>query len=132
MARTLAVLVVAALVVGCGGMGGGGDASMSPTFMISAAGLSPSAVEVMSGACVAFQNMDATAHEVTADDASVCPELMQAPSLAPGMTWSTCLSMGPKTCSFHDGSRMAATGAPDLAFAGTIQIDASMDMMPSM
>jgi hypothetical protein len=48
------------------------------------------------------------------------------------MAWSTCLSMGPKTCSFHDASRMAATGAPDLAFAGTIQIDASMDMMPSM
>ena len=131
MARSRVALVVAAALVGCGGMHDGG-APPSAAFVISAAGLSPQSVEVMSDACLVFQNTDAVAHQVQADDAFMCSELNEAQALAPGATWTACVSMGPKTCSFHDASPSAAAGTPAAGFAGTIRVDASMDMMPSM
>jgi hypothetical protein len=130
MAGSRAALAVAALALaGCGGMGGEGA---SPTFTLSATGLRPRSVEVMSEACLSFQNEDSVAHQVQADDPSMCSELVQAQPLVPGATWTACVSMGPKTCTFHDGSTSAAGGAQGSPFAGTIQIDAPMPMMPMM
>ena len=131
MARSrVALAVAAAALAGCGGMGSSGPAS--PTFTLSASGLSPRSVEVMSEACVSFQNSDAVAHQVQADDPSACSELVQAQPLAPGATWTACMPAGPRTCGFHDAS---AAAAPASAFAGAIQVDAPMTMpmtMPGM
>jgi hypothetical protein len=104
-------------------MGSSGPAAA--TFTLSASGLAPSTVEVMSEACVSFHNSDAVAHQVQADDPSACSELAQAQPLAPGATWTACMPMGPRTCAFHD----APTGAaPAAAFAGAVQVDAPMTM----
>jgi len=101
---------------------------------MSAARLTPRSLEVMSEGCLVFSNTDAVAHQVQADDGAMCSELMQAQPLAPGATWMACMSMGPKTCSFHDATAgAAAAGAQGSPFAGTIQVDAPMMMpMPMM
>jgi hypothetical protein len=130
MARSRLALAVAAAasLAGCGGMGGGGDGT-SATVTVSAAGLTPRSVEVMSEGCLLFRNTDAVAHQMQADDGAMCSELMQAQPLAPGATWTACMSMGPKTCSFRDVlADAAAAGAQGSPFAGTIQVDAPMAM----
>ncbi|HET9594503.1 MAG TPA: hypothetical protein VFP65_02930 [Anaeromyxobacteraceae bacterium] len=130
MARSrVALAVAAAALAGCGGMGSSGPAS--PTFTLSASGLAPRSAEVMSEGCVSFQNSDAVAHQMEADDPRACSELVQPQPLAPGATWTACMPMGPRTCAFHDASPGADGAAAGSAFAGVVQVDAPM-MMPMM
>jgi len=127
MTRTRIALAAAAALAACGG------SSPPPArFTLSATGLSPRSLEVMSGTCVTFQNGDAAEHDIAADDATTCPELAQPHAVMPGDTFTACLMQGPKVCAFHDPTRDGAAGAPDAAFAGAIQVDESMDGMPSM
>jgi hypothetical protein len=125
MART-SILAVAACLAACGGPGGGAAPAPQP-MTISAAGLSPRSAEVVSGNCLQVENADAVAHTITADDGAACPDLAQPQTIAPGATSTVCFMMGPEMCAFHGANRAAAAASgADPAFAGTIQVDASM------
>jgi hypothetical protein len=95
----------------------------TPTFSFSAAKVSPGSLSVPNGGCVLVQNTDTVDHVVAPDDLQACPELIGATTLQPGHDWDWCgFRGGPKTCGFHDPSRTLAGGAPDPAFAATIDV----------
>jgi plastocyanin len=75
------------------------------SISITAAGLSPSTVQIASGQSVTFRNDDATAHEVVSTPVptySDCPAINSVGRLEPGQSAQTGALTDPRSCGFLD------------------------------
>ncbi len=128
----LALLCLVALA-GCGGNGSGGGTnpwlgtlqitSAAPggattcatthTVRFTASGVAPTSVTAAGGDCVAFENQDTAPHQPASNPHPThtqCPELNAPGPLTQGMTFTTAVLSGPKTCGWHDHLNPPATG----------------------
>jgi plastocyanin len=111
----IAILLVPLAMVACGGGGGGGNQAPA-RINLSATSAAPIGFTIPSGGQIDFVNQDTVAHQIASAD---CPELA-SPQIAPGATFSTTVTGGPKGCTFTDtaGSH-TFTGSFNVAPAGT-------------
>ena len=75
------------------------------TITITAAGVSPKAIQIAVGSRVRFVNNDARPHDMQSDPHPMhtdCPELNEVGFLVPGANAQTGAFAQPKTCGFHD------------------------------
>jgi plastocyanin len=87
----------------------------APTITITAAGVSPNAVNVALGGRVLFVNQDTASHNISSDphpERDQCPEINQVGYLQPGDSRETGNFVTPETCGFHDF---------DMAFVTSLQ-----------
>lgn len=113
----LAVLVMTALMIACGGgstspsgsgsTGGGPTPTPAPglTITITSAGVSPKTLTVPRGSQVTFVNNDAQIHDELSNphpEHTDCPELNSVGFMNPGQSKQTQNLNTAKTCGYHD------------------------------
>jgi plastocyanin len=106
----LSLLLAVLGTIACGGSGGGTTPTSPPptqtnTITITAAGVSPTAIQIDAGSRVLFINNDSRSHNMTSDphpEHDECPEINQVGFLSPGQSRETGNLVTVRTCGFHD------------------------------
>ena len=111
MSARVALLLAVLGAAACGSSGGSTTPSPAPpptqtnSITITAAGVSPAAIQIAAGSRVLFINNDSRSHNMTSDphpEHDQCPEINQVGFLSPGQSRETGNLVTVRTCGFHD------------------------------